>query len=372
MISDPVGRFYRMVFAGTFPALRRFNLAIADLKRDLPGILGFALLTVVAALVSFYLAVLLNLGHELWAPFTVMIVSLPKLNHAAMRYIYRLFGTVVGGIMGVVLLALFGQRPLALDAAMALWAAACGFAGTSQRQQQTYAFSLAWITTAIIIADGIPAPHGVLVVALDRVLENFIGIACVAAVAIFFQGHQAAKSPIFLPPTPPVQKGEALWNGLRAGAAVLAAGLFWYESSWANGPYFMLVAGSAPLLFASMPANLKLTAGFGMIKGFSLGILFGLPVHFLLLSQTSGFAEAALVLAPFFFLGAIGVADMRTMGMATGYNIAFLLSVFPSNMMGYNLEMTLNMCLAILLGAVLTFSSFLVFKPFSPPRAVRR
>lgn len=343
------------------------SLAISDLKRDLPGILGFSALTVAAALASLYLAMKLNLDHELWAPFTVMIVSLPKLNHAAMRYIYRLFGTVVGGVAGVVFIALFAQRPLALDTAMAVWAAACGFAGTTQRQQQTYAFALAWITTAIIVADSVGHPNGVLVVSLDRILENFLGIACIAVLAVLFQGHKAAQSPIFLPPMPRGQKGEAVWNGLRAGAVVFVAGLFWYWSKWQVGPYFVLVAGSAPLLFATLPAHLKLAAGFGMIRGFSLGVLLGVPVHFLLLNQTGGVIETALVLTPFFFLGAIGVADTRTMGMATGYNIAFLLSVSPSNVMAYNLEQTLNMCLAILLGAVMTLSSFLVFKPFFPP-----
>lgn len=357
-----------MVVVGTSPLRDRLQLAVSDLKRDLPGVLGFSALTVVAALTSFYLAMRLNLDHELWAPFTVMIIGMPKLNHAAMRYIYRLFGTVVGGIAGVVFIALFAQRPLALDVSMAIWAAACGFAGTTQRQQQTYAFALAWITTAIIVADSVVDPNGVLVVSLDRVLENFLGIACVAVLAVLFQGHKASKSPIFLPPMPKVQKGEALWNGLRAGTVVFAAGFFWYFSKWESGPYFVLVAGSAPLLFATLPAQLKLAAGFGMIRGFSLGVLLGVPVHFLLLNQAGGFFEAALVLAPFFFLGAIGFADMRTMGMATGYNIAFLLSVYPSNIMGYNLEQTLNLSLAILLGAVMTLSSFLVFKPFYPPR----
>lgn len=343
------------------PLLRRARLAATALRRDLPGTLGFASLTVGAALLSFYLAMALDLSHELWAPFTVMIVSLPKLNHAAMRYIYRLFGTIMGGIVGVVFIALFVQRPLGLDAAMAVWAAACGYAGTTQRQQQTYAFALAWITTAVIVADSIEAPNSVLLVALDRVLENLLGIACVAAVAIVFQGHQASKAPVFLPPMPAPQKIEPLWNALRASAAVFAAGLFWYFTKWQNGPYFILVAGSAPLLFATLPA--KLPAAFGMIRGFSFGILCGIPVHFLLLTQSGGFTEAAFMLAPFFFLGAIGVADMRTMGMATGYNIAFLLSVYPSNLMSYNLEMTLNMCLAILLGAAVTLSSFLIFKP---------
>lgn len=357
-----------MASAGSSLLWQRLSLAGSDLKRDLPGTLGFALLTVAAALLSLYLAMALNLDHELWAPFTVMIVSSPALNHAAMRYIYRLFGTIVGGIVGVVFMALLAQRPLALDLALAFWAAACAYMGTSQRQQQTYAFALAWITTAIIAADSYADPNSVLIVSLDRVLENFLGIACVAAAAIFFQGHRASKAPIFLPPMPPSPKGEALWNGLRAGAAVLAAGLFWYFTKWENGPYFVLVAGAAPVLFATLPA--KLPAAFGALRGYALGLLCGIPAHFLLFTQASGFVEGALMLAPFLFLGAIGVADIRSMGTAIGYNIAFLLMVYPSNIMAYNLEMTLNMAMAILLGALVTFSSFLIFKPFVRPARV--
>lgn len=352
-----------MLSAGASLLWRRLSLAGSDLKRDLPGTLGFSLMTVTAALLSLYLAMALNLDHELWAPFTVMIVSSPTLNHAAMRYIYRLFGTVVGGIVGIVFVALLAQRPLALDVALAFWAAACACVGTSQRQQQTYAFALAWITTAIICADSYAAPNGVLVVALDRVLENFLGIACLAVVAVLFQGHSASRAPIFLPPMPPLPKGEAFWNGLRAGAATLAAGLFWYFTQWENGPYFVLVAGAAPVLFAALPA--KLPAAFGALRGYALGLLCGIPVHFFLLSQAGGFFEAALILAPFLFLGAIGVADIRSMGPAIGYSIAFLLMVYPSNIMSYDLERTLNMALAILLGALVTFSSFLIFKPFA-------
>lgn len=352
-----------MASTGTSLLWQRLSLAGADLKRDLPSMLGFASMTAAAALVSLYLAMAMNLDHELWAPFTVMIVSSPALNHAAMRYIYRLFGTVVGGVVGIFFMALLAQRPLALDAALALWAAACAYAGTSQRQQQTYAFALAWITTAIIAADSYADPNGVLVVALDRVLENFLGIACVAAVAIFFQGHKASKAPIFLPPMPPSPKGEALWNGLRAGTAVFAAGLFWYCTRWENGPYFVLVAGAAPVLFATLPA--KLPAAFGALRGYALGLICGIPAHFLLFSQASGFTEAALMLAPFLFLGAIGVADIRSMGTAIGYNIAFLLMVYPSNIMSYDLERTLNMAFAIMLGALVTFSSFLIFKPLA-------
>lgn len=351
-----------MVAVGMPSPKNRLGLAISDLKRDLPGTLGFAALTVVAALASLYLALSLNLDHELWAPFTVMIVSSPSLNHAAMRYIYRLFGTIVGGVVGIAFMALLAQRPLALDVALAFWAAACAYVGTSQRQQQTYAFALAWITTAIIVADSYADPNGVLLVSLDRVLENFLGIACLAAVAVFFQGHKASAAPIFLPPMPPSPKGEALWNGARAGGAVLAAGLFWYFSEWENGPYFVLVAGAAPVLFATLPA--KLTAAFGVLRGYALGLLCGVPAHFLLFSQASGFVENALLLTPFLFLGAIGVADIRSMGTAIGYSIAFLLMVYPANIMSYNLDQTLNMALAILSGAFVTFSSFLVFKPF--------
>lgn len=352
-----------MASTGTSLLWQRLNLAGADLKRDLPGMLGFSSMTTVAALASLYLAMAMNLGHELWAPFTVMIVSSPALNHAVMRYIYRLFGTIVGGVVGIIFMALLAQRPLALDAALALWAAACAYAGTSQRQQQTYAFALAWITTAIIAADGYADPNAVLVVALDRVLENFLGIACVAAMAIFFQGHKASKAPIFLPSMPPSPKGEGLWNGLRAGTAVFAAGLCWYCTKWENGPYFVLVAGAAPVLFATLPA--KLPAAFGALRGYALGLICGVPAHFFLFSQASGFTEAALMLAPFLFLGAIGIADIRSMGTAIGYNIAFLLMVYPSNIMSYDLERTLNMALAILMGAFVTFSSFLIFKPFT-------
>jgi uncharacterized membrane protein YccC len=327
------------------------------LARDLPGDVAFALRTALAALLALYAAMALDLDTPRWAAWTVLTVSVPSLDHAFVKSFYRMAGTLVGAAAGIVLVALFVQAPLAFDAAMALWAGACAFVGTRVRQYQTYALALTWLTTGIVSYGSIADPNGVLIMAASRSAEVALGVVCAGGAAILFDGHSVRGLFHAASPVP----GQAARNGLRAVLAVLLAGVFWYISQWRDGPFFVLMSGAAALLFAAHPS--KLAASLGMLRGFLLGTALGLFVRFTLFTRGAGFGIEALELLPFLLLGAIGVADARTQGPATGYNLAFLLAADPANLMSFDFGAALNEALAMTLGVLVSIAAFLGLVP---------
>lgn len=327
------------------------------LLKDLPSDGGFALRTAAAALLALYLAMSLDLDTPRWAAWTVLTVTVPSLDHAFVKSFYRMIGTIVGAGAGVVIVACFAQMPLAFDLAMALWAGACAFVGTKVRQYQTYALALTWLTSGIVSYGSVADPNGAFIVAASRSAEVALGILCAGGAAILFQGHRAqtlvhAASPV---------SGQAGRNSLRAILAVMLASAFWYVSQWQDGPFFVLMSGAAALLFAAHPS--KVSATLGMLRGFVLGTLLGLFVRFVLFTQGGGFGEEALVLLPFLLLGGIGVADPRTQGPATGYNLAFMLAADPANTMAFDLGPALNEALAMTLGVLVSIGAFLGLVP---------
>jgi uncharacterized membrane protein YccC len=95
---------------------------------------------------------------------------------------FRAFGTVIGGIAIVILVAVFPQNHLALLVSLALWGAACGWFATILPNFGGYAAALAGYTTAIVFTGLVSNPQNVFMLAVWRVTEIGIGILCAALV----------------------------------------------------------------------------------------------------------------------------------------------------------------------------------------------
>lgn len=329
----------------------------AALTHDLLGDAAFASRTALAALLALYIAMALDLDTPRWAAWTVLTVSMPSPDHALAKSFYRMIGTIIGAGVGILFIAVLAQAPMAFDIAMALWAACCAWVGTKARQYQTYALALTWLTTGIVTYGSIADPTGAFTVAMTRTAEVALGIVCAGVPAVLFAGHRVAGFEHAVSPV----AGQARRNAFRAFLAITLASLFWYVSQWEYGPFFVLMSGAGALLFATHPA--KVAATLGMLRGFLLGTLLGLFARFVLLTQGGGFGTEALILLPFLLLGGIGVADPRTQGPATGYNLAFMLSVDPTNRMVFDLGFALNESLAMVLGVLVSLASFLGLVP---------
>ena len=127
---------------------------------------------------ALYTAFWLQLDDPYWAATSAGVVAQTGLGASLRKGRFRAFGTVIGGIAIVILVAVFPQNHLALLVSLALWGAACGWFATIVPNFGGYAAALAGYTTAIVFAGIVSNPENVFMVAVWRVTEIGIGILC--------------------------------------------------------------------------------------------------------------------------------------------------------------------------------------------------
>lgn len=157
----------------------------------MPGAVGFAARTTAALLLAYLIAFAIQLDSASSAGLCVAIVAQATPGMTLAKAIYRVFGTLVGGIAAVVFVAMFPQDRTMLLMAFALWLGGCTFVAAVLRDFRSYGAVLCGYTVGIIAVSSIDAPSGALLVALNRVAAILIGIAAVAAVNLLLTGPVA-------------------------------------------------------------------------------------------------------------------------------------------------------------------------------------
>ncbi len=138
----------------------------------------FSLKTAAAAILALALAYWLELSDPQWATLTVYILAQPTVGAALAKGAWRAVGTVIGGLVGLVLVALFSQAPELLVAATALLVGASFYAGARLSNYTSYGALLGGYTMLLVAYEGSAHPLGAWSVAADRTTEILIGIAC--------------------------------------------------------------------------------------------------------------------------------------------------------------------------------------------------
>lgn len=131
------------------------------------------LATVLALLIAF----VVQLEPAQWAGITVwiMFMQTPRLNYS--KVIWWVFGTVVGALTAIVLIALFNQAPDLMLGALALVLGLWAGAATLVKSYKAYGFVLAGYTCAIVAMSAVERPELVFQLAVTRVSCIFIGMA---------------------------------------------------------------------------------------------------------------------------------------------------------------------------------------------------
>ena len=106
----------------------------------------------------------------------------------------RLLGTLLGGCIGLALLAAFPQDRVLLLAGYAVWLGVCTLGSTLLRDFRSYGAALSGYTAGIIAIGAIDSPDTALLTALNRVAAMTIGIAAVFMVNNLFAGTDAVDS----------------------------------------------------------------------------------------------------------------------------------------------------------------------------------
>lgn len=155
-----------------------------------PRNLVFSLKLAASAVLSLAAAYLLELDQPQWAVITAILVAQPLAGAAVAKGIYRLAGTVAGGLFGLLAIGLFVQVGPPFVAVTALWLGACTYGVAVTRNYPSYGFALAAYTGVLIAFEGTVDPASAWLIAVDRVTEVGLGILCTTAVsATIFPQH---------------------------------------------------------------------------------------------------------------------------------------------------------------------------------------
>ena len=161
------------------------------------GMLLFALRTIVAGLLTLYLAFVFDLDQPKWAIMAVVIVSQPLAGMALARSFGQVIGTTVGAVVAVLIMAVFPQAPLPFLVTLALWLALCTAGGTLLRYTSSQAFVLSGYTAVVVALLAVPAPDGTFQLAVTRVTETLLAVACVCVVSLLTARPEAVARGYF-------------------------------------------------------------------------------------------------------------------------------------------------------------------------------
>jgi len=163
------------------------------LSPTLRAALIYAIRTWFAGILALYIAFFCQLESPYWAPIATWIASLPIPGMTISKGMYRIVGSMIGTLMGVVLIALFAQTPNLFILGLALWVGGCTLCANLMTNFRAYASVLAGYTTAIVALPTIPHPNHIFDVAMARGSCTIIGIVCAVVVTRLFALHQARE-----------------------------------------------------------------------------------------------------------------------------------------------------------------------------------
>ncbi|MGH8485545.1 MAG: FUSC family protein, partial [Pseudomonas sp.] len=148
----------------------------------------------VAAFITLWLAMRLELPQPRTAMITVFIVMQPQSGHVFAKSFWRLLGTLAGSSMMVALIAIFPQNTELFLPSLAIWVGLCSAGAMRYRTFQAYGFVLAGYTAAMVGLPALQHPDGAFMAAVWRVLEISLGIlvSTLVSAAILPQSAGAA------------------------------------------------------------------------------------------------------------------------------------------------------------------------------------
>jgi uncharacterized membrane protein YccC len=137
---------------------------------------GFKLLAVVA--LTLWVALRFDLPRPYWALATVMAVAQPLAGAARSKAAYRLYGTAIGAVGGLVMVPNLVQVPELLTLAMATWVGVFLYLSVLDRTPRSYVPMLAGFTAPFVGFPNVGDPTAMFDIAVSRVEEIWLGVIC--------------------------------------------------------------------------------------------------------------------------------------------------------------------------------------------------
>lgn len=157
------------------------------------GRIHFVLRTAIAVALAVLLAWGLGLDHPQWAGMTVWAASLPVRGQLVAKSLARLGGTVLGALVGVLIVWVCGDSIVMLAFALSCWVATCVLVGHLVRSFLTYGAILAGYSASLVALVDIPHHDQILAIGVDRMATALSGVAVAIAVSWFFAARSAPR-----------------------------------------------------------------------------------------------------------------------------------------------------------------------------------
>ncbi|MEJ2654725.1 MAG: FUSC family protein [Acidihalobacter sp.] len=176
-----------MTAGGTLRLPQAWRAGIADGLRGAGRDWLFAVKGTAAILTTAWLAMYFQLQLPASAMMTVAIVMHPQSGTVLAKAFYRAVGTLVGSLVGLLLIALFPQQHLLFLIAMAVWIGSCAAGASLYRNFKSYAFVLGGYTAAIVALPVMETPELAFTAATMRVSEVMLGLVVASVFSdVFF------------------------------------------------------------------------------------------------------------------------------------------------------------------------------------------
>ncbi|MEI2264628.1 FUSC family protein [Erwinia sp. CGal63] len=138
----------------------------------------FSAKTCLAAFLALYIALELNFEKPAWSLTTVFVASQLYSAATISKSIFRLLGTLLGGLFIFLIYPETVQYPLLFSLCVSLWVAACLYLSLHDRTPKSYVFMLAGYSAAIMGFPGVVSPLSISDIVISRIEEITLGIVC--------------------------------------------------------------------------------------------------------------------------------------------------------------------------------------------------
>ena len=148
--------------------------------------LSYPLRTAIAACIAITLAWLLGLEHPQWSGMTVWAASLPMRGQLLEKSIFRVVGTIVGSLFGIILLMITQGQQWILIVGLSVWIGLCAGTANLVRGFASYGVMLAGYSAAMVTLLHSPEGGSSLAIGIDRMLTVLLGVLVALAVGWMF------------------------------------------------------------------------------------------------------------------------------------------------------------------------------------------
>jgi len=146
--------------------------------------LVFGLKTFAAAMLAYSIAIWLETPRPYWAMASVFITSNPLAGATSSKAVYRILGTLIGGVGTIVLIPNLVNAPELLSLCVALWYGILLYFALIDGTPRSYVFMLAGYTVALLGFPIVSAPELTFDIVVSRVQEITLGIICASVVSM--------------------------------------------------------------------------------------------------------------------------------------------------------------------------------------------